>query len=173
MNQTGSTIQSLNTVPADAYPTCLVIAFDGAADSLRAYFNGQPDATVTTSAVYHDSNHHPAIGNNHWAPGDHQWAPLNGVIDELRIYDRALEASEICQLYSDGAPPSLVGDMNCDGTVDFGDINPFVQCLSNFAAWQATFCCPARNGDINIDGTYGQGSLGDINPFVELLSGGG
>ncbi len=66
-----------------------------------------------------------------------------------------------------------VGDMNCDGFVNFGDINPFVLYLSNFAAWQAAFPgCPATNGDINGDGVYGQGSFGDINPFVALLSGG-
>ncbi len=71
----------------------------------------------------------------------------------------------------DGGAP-LTGDMNCDGTVDFGDINPFVLYLSNFAAWQATFpgCNPA-NGDINGDGSYP--SFDDINPFVALLSQGG
>jgi hypothetical protein len=67
----------------------------------------------------------------------------------------------------------LVGDMNCDGVVDFGDINPFVLYLSNFTAWQSAFPgCPATDGDINGDGVYGQGSFGDINPFVALLSGG-
>jgi len=68
----------------------------------------------------------------------------------------------------------LRGDMNCDGTVDFGDINPFVLQLSNFAAWQATYVgCNPLNGDINDDGIYGEGSFGDINPFVALLTGGG
>jgi hypothetical protein len=66
----------------------------------------------------------------------------------------------------------LVGDMNCDGTVGFGDINPFVLYLSDLATWQATYsgCSPAH-GDINSDGTYP--SFADINPFVTLLSGGG
>jgi len=68
------------------------------------------------------------------------------------------------------APVILPGDLNCDGTVDFGDINPFVLYLSNFAAWQ-TSCpdCPPENGDINGDGTYPD--FGDINPFVALLTG--
>ena len=61
------------------------------------------------------------------------------------------------------------GDMNCDGTVNFGDINPFVLYLSNLSAWQAANPgCPPANGDINQDGTYP--SFGDINPFVALLS---
>ncbi len=66
----------------------------------------------------------------------------------------------------------LVGDMNCDGTVDFADINPFVLYLSDSVAWRAAYPdCPLTNGDINGDGTYGQWSLGDINPFVALLTG--
>jgi hypothetical protein len=68
------------------------------------------------------------------------------------------------------APSTLPGDLNCDGTVDFADINPFVLYLSNFAAWQAAYpSCLPENGDINGDGSYP--SFGDINPFVELLLG--
>jgi hypothetical protein len=66
-----------------------------------------------------------------------------------------------------------IGDLNCDGFIDFGDINPFVAYLSNFNAWQTAFAgCPPANGDINGDGTYGQGSFGDINPFVALMTSG-
>jgi glucose/arabinose dehydrogenase/plastocyanin len=65
---------------------------------------------------------------------------------------------------------SGAGDLNCDGSVNFGDINPFVLYLSNNAAWQTAYPgCPLTNGDINGDGTYP--SFGDINPFVALLTG--
>jgi hypothetical protein len=65
----------------------------------------------------------------------------------------------------------LRGDVNCDGVVNFGDINPFVLLLSNPTAWAATYPdCPMLNGDINGDGSV---NFGDINPFVSLLSGGG
>jgi hypothetical protein len=67
-----------------------------------------------------------------------------------------------------------IGDLNCDGVTDFGDINPFVLFLSNYAGWQAEFPgCDPLHGDINGDGTYGQGALGDINAFVYLLTAGG
>jgi hypothetical protein len=67
---------------------------------------------------------------------------------------------------------AIPGDLNCDGAIGFGDINPFVLYLSNFATWQATYPgCPASTGDINNDGTFPD--LGDINPFVTLLTGGG
>ena len=63
------------------------------------------------------------------------------------------------------------GDLNCDGSVNFRDINPFVQYLSDFSVWQAAYAgCPSDIGDINGDGTYP--SLRDINPFVALLTGG-
>ena len=62
------------------------------------------------------------------------------------------------------------GDVNCDGCVGFGDINPFVLLLSNPAAYQAAYPnCPLANGDINCDGTV---DFGDINPFVAILAGG-
>jgi len=67
--------------------------------------------------------------------------------------------------------PLCVGDLNCDKQVDFGDINPFVLFLSNYATWETQYTgCNPLNGDINGDGTYGQSSFGDINPFVNLLS---
>jgi hypothetical protein len=63
----------------------------------------------------------------------------------------------------------LPGDVNCDGTVSFGDINPFVLILSNPEVWQQTYPdCPLLNGDINADGSV---NFGDINPFVALLTG--
>jgi len=61
------------------------------------------------------------------------------------------------------------GDLNCDGAVDFFDINAFVLYLLNFPVWQTTYAgCHAVNGDINGDGVYP--SFTDINPFVTLLS---
>lgn len=62
----------------------------------------------------------------------------------------------------------LPGDLNCDGSIDFGDINPFVLILADPAAWQAAYPnCPWQNGDINGDGSV---AFTDINPFIALLS---
>jgi hypothetical protein len=64
--------------------------------------------------------------------------------------------------------PVIPGDMNCDGAVNFGDINPFVVRLSDPGAYSLAFPdCPA-NADINHDGSVG---FTDINPFVNLLTG--
>ncbi|MEW6251135.1 MAG: hypothetical protein AB1716_10845 [Planctomycetota bacterium] len=68
-------------------------------------------------------------------------------------------------------PPVCRGDCNCDGRVDFGDINPFVQALSDLPGWQQQYPnCPLGNPDVNGDGRI---DFGDINPFVALLSAGG
>jgi subtilisin family serine protease len=61
------------------------------------------------------------------------------------------------------------GDLNCDGTIDFDDINPFVLALSNPTAYQAAYPnCNILNGDCDFDGDV---DFDDINPFVALLGG--
>jgi hypothetical protein len=66
--------------------------------------------------------------------------------------------------------PVCRGDLNCDGQVGFGDINPFVLRLSNPDAYSATYPgCPDGNGDVNENGSVG---FDDINPFVTLMSSG-
>jgi hypothetical protein len=66
--------------------------------------------------------------------------------------------------------PLLAGDLNCDGQVDFGDINPFVLALSagETAYLQALPRCNWHAGDLNGDGLV---EWGDINLFVDLLTG--
>ncbi|MEW6199483.1 MAG: hypothetical protein AB1601_12575 [Planctomycetota bacterium] len=65
-------------------------------------------------------------------------------------------------------PLHIAGDLNCDGRVDFGDINPFVLGLSNPAGYVLEFPnCRLLNGDINGDGRF---DFGDINAFVALLT---
>jgi len=60
------------------------------------------------------------------------------------------------------------GDVNCDGTIDFGDINPFVLRLTNPAGYHSAFPdCDPLNADIDGDGLV---NFGDINPFVRLLT---
>jgi DNA-binding beta-propeller fold protein YncE len=62
------------------------------------------------------------------------------------------------------------GDLNCDGSVDFDDINPFVLALVGPAAYQAAYPqCDIRNGDVNEDCAV---DFDDINPFVACLVGG-
>jgi hypothetical protein len=60
------------------------------------------------------------------------------------------------------------GDMNCDGTVDFRDINPFILALIDCELYYEAFPdCHCYNADINCDGNI---DFRDINPFVALLT---
>ncbi len=65
---------------------------------------------------------------------------------------------------------ALPGDMNCDGAVSVGDINPFVLALTNPTGYADQFPdCDPLNGDCTQDGTL---TVGDINCFVELVTNG-
>ncbi len=66
---------------------------------------------------------------------------------------------------------SLRGDMNCDGIVDFNDIDGFVLALVGQAGYEAAYpACYLLNGDINEDAGA---DFDDIDPFVQCLVFGG
>lgn len=61
----------------------------------------------------------------------------------------------------------VIGDMNCDGLVDFGDINPFVKALTNPVGYDAAYPnCTRFHADCNGDGFV---DFLDINGFIDLL----
>jgi hypothetical protein len=65
----------------------------------------------------------------------------------------------------------IVGDLNCDGAVDFDDISPFVTALVSQSTYETRYpACRWLNGDIDGDGDV---NFDDINPFVKCLVGGG
>lgn len=62
-----------------------------------------------------------------------------------------------------------LGDMDCDGDVDFDDIAPFVLAIGGQAGYEAEWPdCEWLNGDVDGNGTV---DFDDISPFVALLSG--
>ncbi len=59
------------------------------------------------------------------------------------------------------------GDMNCDGMVDFFDIDPFLLALFDPAAYVVAYpACDPLNGDLNNDGGV---DFFDIDPFLNCL----
>ena len=61
------------------------------------------------------------------------------------------------------------GDLNCDGLVNFGDIDPFVLAITDASAYSLEYPdCDLNHADINGDGLV---NFGDIDPFVTLLTG--
>jgi hypothetical protein len=64
-----------------------------------------------------------------------------------------------------------IGDLNCDGVVNFDDINAFVTALVGDAEYQAAYPdCNWLLADVNGDGVV---NFDDINPFVNCLVKGG
>lgn len=64
--------------------------------------------------------------------------------------------------------PSARGDVNCDGVVDFGDIDPLVVALLGQAVFEQAYPgCNWYNADCNCDGTV---DFYDIDPWIVLLS---
>jgi hypothetical protein len=62
------------------------------------------------------------------------------------------------------------GDLNCDGAVNFDDINPFVLALGDPAGYHVAYPnCDILAADCDFDGDV---DFDDINSFVALLTGG-
>jgi parallel beta-helix repeat protein len=94
----GSVIYSESSIPTDGTWTHITFVFNDSSNMMSIFINGILDNTTTTADFYYNSGEQPFIGNNHWAVGDNQWAPLNGVLDEVRLYNRALTVDEIQEL---------------------------------------------------------------------------
>ena len=63
----------------------------------------------------------------------------------------------------------LVGDVNCDGNINFFDIDAFVLAITDPAAYAVAYPdCDITLADVNGDGAV---NFFDIEPFVELITG--
>ncbi len=102
-----------------------------------------------------------SVGNSlpsGWTPGE---VPLSTATELAVVGDDAWLV-----VTGDGNVPTP-GDLNCDGSVDFDDINPFVLAMSSEAAYYAVYPeCNWYNADMNGNDVVG---FDDINPFVECL----
>jgi hypothetical protein len=65
------------------------------------------------------------------------------------------------------SPVHDAGDTNCDGSINFFDIDPFILALFDPAAYAAVYpACDIETADTNNDGAV---NFFDIDPFVALL----
>ncbi len=103
--------------------------------------------------------------------GDLLFQPLPGELDldgHKRVWDGDGNGGAVVDMGAYEYGSSFYGDLNCDGVVNFGDINPFVLALSNPAGYAQVYPnCDRMLGDVNGDGAT---NFADINPFVALLT---
>mgnify|MGYP006277152117 CR=1 FL=1 len=91
----GLVVKSDIKIPINVW-THVAGIFNYDANQMCIYIDGVKVGTNTTISRYSNCGLSPAIGNNRW-PGPR--CPLNGIIDEMRIYNRALSSTEIKNLY--------------------------------------------------------------------------
>ena len=118
---TARLVDGTASIPAGAW-THLAATYDGAVE--RLFVNGTQAASLTIAGTILTSTSPVKIGGNAiWG----EW--FNGLIDEVRIYNRALSASEIQgdMNVSIGAPdataPSAPGTLTATGTVTNAQLN--------------------------------------------------
>jgi hypothetical protein len=130
---------------------------------------------VKDGVTYHGTYDWPASYPSYWLSADYgeTWTYSSLGMDLRILHDGDTDGWLFIpedDLTSEPVTPlvyTLRGDMNCDGSFNFADINPFVIALINPAQYAVLFpTCPILNGDINGDGAV---DFGDINPFIALI----
>ncbi|MCK4342344.1 MAG: exo-alpha-sialidase [Phycisphaerae bacterium] len=158
-----------------------ILTFDPlSGDAIRIY--GDPGGSANfigfgeyrVQATYHptfDCNSNGVLDECDIAAGTSADCNTNGVPDECDI-----AAGTSADTNSNGVPDeceTCPGDANCDGQINWRDIDYFVAAQNdNYAAWAAMFLpgsptCPFANNDANADGTA---NWRDIDPFVALMN---
>ncbi len=109
------------------------------------------------------------LGRN---PGfDSSAAPLGHFSVTGYINQESFSGQDGYELFVMNAADFTCGDINCDGGVDFFDIDPFVLALSGPTAFAAAFPeCAWLNADIDGDNNV---TFFDIDPWVARLMAGG
>ena len=166
----------------DGVPNC-IDQCPGYDDDLDCNGNGRPDGCDITGGYSPDCNNNGIPDECDLAAGTSADCDDNGVPDECQPdsdADGVIDACDNCPSVSnadqddadgDGVGDACdwsAGDLNCDGFVNFGDINPFVLALTGHGQYVVQYPnCDWMLADCNIDGYV---DFTDINPFVALLS---
>ncbi len=174
------------------WPNVMAVGATTASDTLYSSSNFGPEIDVTAPganvySLWRNSGYQPFTGTSMATPH------VSGLASLLRGFNPALSNDEVVNLIRDtsddlgpagwdesfgsgrinafralrGAAPNPIGDMNCDGTVDNGDIDAFVLGLTNPLEYVLAYAdCGLFYGDVNGDGVFDNG---DIDGFVMCL----
>ena len=107
---TDAAVYDSNTVVPNGQWTHILVTYNNASKTATFYKNGVFDGSQVTANTIGNGGTTFYIGND---GRDGAGYPFDGLIDEVRIYNRALTAAEIQALYKSGAakfaPPSNTG----------------------------------------------------------------
>jgi len=108
--QDGGNIESSALSSATWYHVVAVRDLADTGSEQRLYINGVSVSTVTSTGttVTGNDNEEMQIGRSYFGTSDNNY--FNGKIDEVGIYDKALTATQINQLYTYTAPTYTVGN---------------------------------------------------------------
>lgn len=159
------------------YMYYLYLTNSGTADALKLEISSNGTSGPWIQLAYHNTDGGTVWRSNVITPQQIQNAGVT-LTNNMRIRFTANDANpqSIVEAGVDGvriarvgclAPVLCPGDMDCDGTVSFLDIDAFVLALSGEAAYLAQYPnCHWLNGDTNNDQTV---DFFDIDPFVGTL----
>jgi len=94
---------------------------------------------------------------------------MTGEIDEVALYDRVLSPAEVAAHFASLAPVlnAGLGDLNCDGFVNGGDIDGFMTALLTPADYPVEYpTCHLLNGDFDASTSV---TTADVGPFIQRL----
>jgi hypothetical protein len=114
----------------------------------RLYADGDLESTISVTPALQENAFPFLIGYN---PGEGIQGYWKGLLDELKIFDRALSATEITALAT-----ILEGDFNADGKVDAADYVVWRKngmSVQDYAVWRSHFGETAGGGMGAMDGS--------------------
>ncbi len=146
-------IQS-STVPVTGSWVHLVGTY--ANSTMKFYVNGSLEGTTTNAAGLDHSTNNLILGRTaRCTTGDNYDAPLNGFLDDVRIYNRALSANEVSSLYNGNKNTGSGKYVLSSNTTIAGDLNVYAGAL-DAAGYNVSV---SGNANLQADLTLGGGTM--------------
>jgi hypothetical protein len=121
--------------------THLAVTFEGPSTTTRIYVNGVPVASSSSFPVGPPNPWDFKIANSGGCPNGQRFI---GVMDEVRVYDRALTGTEINTLVTGRVPIAIdIKPGSDDNSINLDQVKQVPVALLSTASFDATFCDPA------------------------------
>ena len=131
-----------------------------------------PDGPDNDPNTWIDNNYHLTAGSPCLDAGDPSFVPPPDETDidgQPRLADADGDGTAVVDIGADEFTQLALGDLNCDGVVNYDDIDAFVLALADVDAYYTLY----PNGDHLLADLNGDGAANslDIDPFIALLGG--